>query len=189
MSSQQGWSTGKIVLIGSLVLVGLGLLCCGGFVTYGYVRAKSLVTKVNNMTAQERADYLHREIGGVTDEHEAVVESFLVSLRDGDLASAYASTSSGFKSAVTLEGLGGLQRAVDRVMGAYQGSELSSVNRRVDTGSGDTFNLGYSGTYELGPATIEMILKEAPDGSFKVHGYKVNSPRFLNALTEVDEDK
>ena len=183
-----GMPTWAKVLLG---IAAVSCLCCGGVVVVAWGTIREAFEFAGKSPAEQQAA-VQSMLRAMVAEQVAVTDVFLADLDAGRTSEAWARTSPTFRSAMDEEGLEKLRRKVAAVMGARQSAVLQNAfTRNTSTLGGpavETCDITYAATYANGPATLTFTVERGAAG-WTVRLFRIDSPRFLEALPETAPDE
>lgn len=142
------------LLLGGGGVVGLVILCAGGFAWF-LMSGKAKI--------------------------EPVVDAFQAKVDAGNYKTAYQSVGPEWKSIDTQAGFTNLEKVIRDHLGNLQSKSMTGININDGT-NGGIATISYSASYQKGPADVTYTLSNST-GSWLVIGHNVNSPVLTKLMT------
>ena len=173
-----GWLVAVLVLCGVLALI-----CTGGAIWAWNATAdlRAIAEMPESERARGMSDYLRKSLG-TTDKALLDLVTAVAEDRDDD---AWAQTSDGFRATTNRASFSQIAATLRNRLGKPVEMLVRKTNYRKmagigDTPSGSTVELVYDATFERGKGTVTATMIEVAPGQWKVHGWFVQSPAFLD---------
>jgi hypothetical protein len=163
-----------------LVLGGVLVAVCGGGAFYAW----KFVHEIADIAAAppgEREALLSKKLESMAADQTSAVDAFLAAVDEGRDDDAWAMASSRLRTITPRDKFGDTMTLIRSVVGRCKSKQLRNLDSRSNLDGTSTSSMLYAATFEKGDGTIKADLV-TEDGNWKVFGWNVNSPLFMDAM-------